>query len=129
MNDRKRKGVPHQTPQSTTDKGNEPFTHFNTVQDQLITQVKEQEDVFVGRLAEAESLGDLTVADQVLVLEELVAYATQLPTIRKLTLYRVIEKQVGFGPDVLKKCEEEFVKALEMWSFLSEGEGVSNDCH
>jgi len=86
-------------------------------------------DIFASRMAEADSLGDLTVTDQVLVLEGLVAYAAQLPTIRKLTLYRVIEKQVGFGPDVLKKCEEEFVKAIEMWNFLSEGEGVSNDYH
>lgn len=129
MKDRKRKGVSHQTPQSTTDKGNEPFTHFNTVQDQLITQVKEQDDIFVSRLAEAESLGDLTVADQVYVLEGLVAYTSQLSTIRKLTLYRVIEKQVGFAPDVLKKCEEEFVEAIEMWNSLAEGEGVSNDYH
>lgn len=129
MKGRKRNGVPRQTPQFTTDKGNKPRTHINIVQDQLKTWVKEQEDVFVSRLAEAESLGDFTVTDQVLVLEGLIAYAAQLPTIRKLMLYRVIEKQVGFGTDVLKKCEEEFVKAIEMWNSLSEGERVSNDCH
>jgi hypothetical protein len=127
--DTKRKRPPDGAANTQTQKGNEPCVQCNTVPGDLNTMVQEMLDIFASRMAEADALGDLTVTDQVLVLEGLVAYAAQLPTIRKLTLYRVIEKQVGFGPDVLKKCEEEFVKAIEMWNFLSEGEGVSNDYH
>ena len=125
--DTKRKRPPDGAADTQTQKGNEPCVQYNTVPGDLKTQVQEMLDIFASRMAQAASLADLTVTEQVEVLEELVAYATQLPTLRKYALYGEIEKHAGYGPGVLKACEEEFLKAIELWNSLVEDEGVRHD--
>ena len=125
---RKRKGAPRRAPHGKAQQG-DPSGNYSKSIAELREVVQEQEEVFADRLAQAESLDDLTVTEQVEILEGLIAYATQLPTIRKLALYRVIEKQVGLAPDVLKKCEEEYIEAIAMWKALVNVGGVSNDYH